>query len=225
MENKRAPTIRAYVDDVLNSFGLQLDQEKFVMSDNEPTMKCTFNLNCKRIGCSDHYLNKQLQHTFTSKTIDGEFVDCDLVQDMFNDIKKIVAKVRQMHKQQNLSKQLVSYSETRFSGAFAMLNVFLDVFDELANLLDSQFLSIYSRIDKDLLYDICAFLSPFDTAFEALSDSKRPTLHRVLPLKQLLINKCCIIGDEKDGLKQVKLFLGMNLRSNELKFLDVLLIF
>ena len=60
MENKRASAIRLFVDDVLNSFGLKLDKEKFVMSDNEPSMKCTFNLNCKRIGCSDHYLNKQL---------------------------------------------------------------------------------------------------------------------------------------------------------------------
>ncbi|CAF3236719.1 unnamed protein product, partial [Rotaria sp. Silwood2] len=51
--------------------------------------------------------------------------------------------------------------------------------------------------------DICEFLSTFDTAFEILSDSKRSTLHRVLPLKQLLINKCCINGDELEGLKQV----------------------
>jgi hypothetical protein len=70
MENKRAPTIRSFVDDQLYSFGLRLDQEKFVVSDNEPTMGCTLNQNCQRIGCSDHYLNKQLQHAFTAKMID-----------------------------------------------------------------------------------------------------------------------------------------------------------
>ena len=76
LENKRAPTIRLFIDNILNGFGLKLNSEKFIMSDNEATMKCTFNSNCKRVGCSDHYLNKQMQHTFTSKTIDGENVNC-----------------------------------------------------------------------------------------------------------------------------------------------------
>ena len=38
MKNKRAPTVRVYIDEILNGFGLKLDKEKFVMSDNEPTM-------------------------------------------------------------------------------------------------------------------------------------------------------------------------------------------
>jgi hypothetical protein len=210
MENKRAPTVRAYIDEILNGFGLKLDKDKFVVSDNEPTMKCTFSLNCTRIGCSSHYVNKQLQHAFTSTEIDKEPVNCELAQNMFNDIKHIVATVRRMHKQQNLSTKLILYSDTRFSGAYEMLVVFNEVFDELANLLESRLLLTYATIDKNLLDDICEFLSTFDTVFEILSDSKRPTLHRVLPLKQLLINKCCINGDELEGLKQVKHFLGMN---------------
>jgi len=128
MENKRAPTIRSFVDDTLKTFGLALDQEKFVVTDNEPTMLCTFNAGCKRIGCSDHYINKQLQHTFTTKIINGKSVDCDLAQELFNNVKTIVSNIRRVHKQQNLSKKLVSYSDTRFSGAYAMLNVFLSIF-------------------------------------------------------------------------------------------------
>ena len=209
MENKRASTIRLFVDDVLNSFGLKLDEEKFVMSDNEPTMKCTFNLNCKRIGCSDHYLNKQLQHAFTSETIDGQSVNCQLAQTIFDDVKQTVSTVRRMHKQQNLSKKLILYSDTRFGGAYNMLFVFLNVFDELDKILDSKLLTVYSRIDKDLLHDICEFLFPFDTVLQALSDSKRPTLHRVLPFKQFLINRCNIKDDDKDGLKQLKYFLSI----------------
>ncbi|CAF2973046.1 unnamed protein product [Rotaria sp. Silwood2] len=189
MENKRAPTVRAYIDEILNDFGLKLDKDKFVMTDNEPLMKCIFSLNCTRIGCSSHYVNKQLQHAFTSTEIDKEPVNCELAQNMFNDTKHIVATVRRMHKQQN--------------GAYEILIVFNEVFNELANILDSRLLLTYATIDKNLLDDICEFLSTFDTAFEILSDSKRSTLHRVLPLKQLLINKCCINGDELEGLKQV----------------------
>ena len=144
LDNKRAPTIRSFVDDILLSFGLKLDEEKFVVSDNESTMKCTFSSNCKRVGCSDHYLNKQLQHAFTSIKIDGELVHCELAQEMFNDVKQIVTTVRRMHKQQNLSKKLISYADTRFSGAYGMLVVFLEVFDELVAILDAKLLSIYS---------------------------------------------------------------------------------
>ncbi|CAF0948747.1 unnamed protein product [Rotaria sordida] len=211
MDNKRSPTVRAYIDEILNDFGLKLDKDKFVMTDNEPMMKCTFSLNCTRIGCSSHYVNKQLQHAFTSTETDKEPVNCELAQNMFNDTKHIVATVRRMHKQQKLSKKLILYSDTRFSGAYEMLIVFNEVFNELANLLDSRLLLTYATIDKNLLDDICEFLSTFDTSFEILSDSQRPTLHRVLPLKQLLINKCCIKGDELEGLKQVKHFLGKRL--------------
>ena len=84
MDNKRASTIRLFVDDVLNNFGLKLDEEKLVMCDNEPPMKCTFKLNCKR---SDHYLSEQLQHAFTSEIIDGQSVNCQLAQTIFDDVK------------------------------------------------------------------------------------------------------------------------------------------
>ncbi|CAF1461710.1 unnamed protein product [Rotaria sordida] len=199
MENKRAATIRSFVDDILQSFGLKLDEEKYIMNDNEPTMKCTFSLNCKRIGSSDHYLNKQLQHAFTSQMIDGEDVTCELAQEMFDSVKHTVSSVRRMHKQQNLSKKLILYSDTRFSGAYNMFTVFLNVFDELDKILDSKLLTYYSRIDKDLLHDICQFLFPFNTVLQTLSDSKRPTLHRVLPFKQFLINKCNINNYDKEG--------------------------
>jgi hypothetical protein len=209
MENKRAPTIRSFLDNILNEFGLKLNQEIFVMSDNEPTMKCAFSSNCKRIGCSDHYLNKQMQHAFTSKIIDGQIVNCESAQEMFNNVKYVVSSVRRMHKQQNLSKKLVLYADTRFGGAYDMLVVFSNVFDELAEILDSNLLKTYSEIDQDLLYDICEFLSPFITVLDTLSDNKRPTLHRVLPFKQFLINKCTINNEDKEGVKELKSFLCM----------------
>ena len=132
---------------------------------------------------------------------------------MFHDVKHIVSNVRRMHKQQHLSKKLIAYAETRFSGAYNMLAVFLETFSELTCILDSKLFSHYAKIDKDFLDDVCKFLLPFDTVLQALSDSKRPTLHRVLPFKQFLINKCTIQDDDKEGLKQIKSFLSMYLKT------------
>ncbi|CAF1603141.1 unnamed protein product, partial [Didymodactylos carnosus] len=140
-ENKHAPTVRLFIDNILSDFGLKLDPEKFIMTDNEPTMKCT-----------------------------------------------------------------------RFGGAYDTLVVFSNVFDELAEVLDTRLLSIHSKIDKDLLYDVCEFLFPFVSVLDILSDSKRPTLHRVLPLKQSLINKCTVNDADKEGLKEVKYFLAKRLK-------------
>ncbi|CAF2957899.1 unnamed protein product [Rotaria sp. Silwood2] len=169
MKNKRASTIRSFVNGTLKTFGLALDSEKFVVTNNEPIMTCTFNTDCKRIGCSDHYINKQLQHTFTTKTIDEKLVDCDVAQELFNNAKIMVSNIRRSHKQQNLSKKLILYADTRFYGAYAMLNVFSSIFDELVQILDSKLLTTYSRINDDFLLDICRFLLPFDTVIKALS--------------------------------------------------------
>ena len=111
-----------------------------------------------------------------------------------------------MHKQQNLSRKLISYADTRFGGAYGLLFIFLNMLDELDKILDSKLPTAYSRIDKDLLHDICEFLFPFDTVLQDLSDNKRPTLHLVFPFKQFLINKRDIKDDDKESLKQMKHF-------------------
>ncbi|CAF4656674.1 unnamed protein product, partial [Rotaria sp. Silwood2] len=141
----------------------------------------------------------------------GKLVDCDIAQELFNNVKIIVSNIRRSHKQQNLSKKLILYSDTRFYGAYAMLNVFSSIFDELVQILHSKLLTTYSRINDDFLLDICRFLLPFDTVIKSLSDDRRPTLHRVLLFKQYLINKCEIDNDDNEGLKQVKCFLGKRL--------------
>ena len=190
LENRRALTIRSFADDTLDGLGTKLDEDKFVMSDNEPTMKRAFNERCKRVGSSDYDLSKQLEHAFTSKTIGGEKVNCRMVQELFRDVNLIFTSVRKCHKQQMLSTKLILYSKTRFSSAYQMLKVFLSVFDELAPILDNSLLIIYSRIGKELLTGLCEFLLLFDSVLDTLSDNERPTLHRVLPFKQLLISQC-----------------------------------
>jgi hypothetical protein len=147
--NQSAPNIRAFVEQILSEYGLHLNVNTYVMTDNEGKMKSAFaKEHCKRIGCSDHYLSKQLEHSFTSTTIDKENVNCQIAQKMFEKVKSIVTHVRRSHKQMKLSRKLQGYSDTRFNGAFHMMNVFHDVYDDLLMVLSSNHLSTYFEIDK-----------------------------------------------------------------------------
>ena len=207
-DDQKSPNIRIFIERILSEYGLKLDNSKYVMSDNENKMKSTFGYNCKRIGCSSHYLNKQLEHAFTSQTIDKKPVDCIEVQELFQHVKTLVTHVRRCHKQLKLSRKLQTYSDTRFNGAFYMLNVFLSVFDELFPVINNTHLQDYVSIDKDFLQQICDFLTPFDEVFRQLSETKRPTLHRVIPLRQYLLNHCEIESKDHDGIKKLKRFLS-----------------
>jgi hypothetical protein len=96
-------------------------------------MLAAFCDDCSRIECSDHYLNKQLQHSFESDEIhlsknNIQKVNCQLVQNIFGQIKKVVSSVRRLHQQQKLSRNLQSYSETRFNGGLIMMDIFRQVF-------------------------------------------------------------------------------------------------
>lgn len=206
--DQKALTVRAFVENVLNEYGLHLDGDKYVMTDNENKMKCAFSSSCQRVGCSSHYLNKQLEHAFTSETIEKQLVGCDEAQTLFKHVKAMVNRIRRSHKQLKLSRKLQTYSETRFNGAFHMLHVFSIVYDELTSIISSSYLNDYLSIDKDFLQQICDFLAPFDEVIVQLSDTKRPNLHRVLPLRQYLINLCERKDDDPNGIQQLKTFLG-----------------
>ncbi|CAF4216440.1 unnamed protein product, partial [Rotaria magnacalcarata] len=95
-----------------------------------------------------------------------------------------------------------------FNGAFLTMNVFLTLFDDLAGVLDRTFLDDYMLIDKDLLENVCSFLGPFEEVINELSCDKKPTIYKVLPLRQCLINQCTIRQDDHDGIRQIKTFLS-----------------
>ncbi|CAF1478389.1 unnamed protein product [Adineta ricciae] len=154
-ESHSAPHLREFITKKLEDFKLKLDLNKYVVSDNEPKMIATFRDYCVRVGCSDHCLNKQLQHAFESEQLHVnknivEKVDCDVVQRMFNQIKKIVCHIRRSHQQQSLSKKVVSYSDTRFNGAFMMMNNCQELFFEFPSaLVYSHFMTNYNYINKN----------------------------------------------------------------------------
>jgi len=199
---------------MLEEYHLKLDETKFVVTDNEPKMLAAFKDECFRVGCSDHYLNKQLQHSFESEKIYSnkntfEYVSCELAQNIFNQVKTIVGFVRRSHQQQKLSKKLQSYSETRFAGAIIMFNIFKEVFFELPEILiNTKSMVNYNTIEKQILDDLCKFLAPFQEVLDALSEDEQPSLHRVIPLRQMLIKICEVEEEDSTAIIELKVFLG-----------------
>ncbi|CAF4450084.1 unnamed protein product [Rotaria socialis] len=82
-DNQTANQIRQFVDCKLMEFNLSLDNNKFVVSDDANKMKSAFKDSCIRIGCSIHYVNKQLEYCFTIDIVDKAPVKCDIVQQIF----------------------------------------------------------------------------------------------------------------------------------------------
>ncbi|CAF1495737.1 unnamed protein product [Didymodactylos carnosus] len=75
MPNQTSPNIRTFTDEILQEYGLKLNENVYAVTDNEPKMKAAFRDDVKRIGCSAHYLNKIVEHSLTKKGI-----KCDAIQ-------------------------------------------------------------------------------------------------------------------------------------------------
>ncbi|CAF4470838.1 unnamed protein product [Rotaria sp. Silwood2] len=209
LENQTSPNIRRFVNSILDEFGLSFDtSSSYVVSDNENKMRCAF-ADLKRVGCSDHYLNKILEKTFT----DEKQLELKETQKLFNLIKEIIEYVRRAHRQNKLSKKLQIFSKTRFNGAFIMFYVFNEIFEEIPQALNANHLLSYSLINKQLLHQLCDFLIRFDTVIEKLSDEQRLTIHLVVPLRQYLINCCVVHDDDEGGLISIKKFIDDQIKT------------
>lgn len=115
LANQTSPNIRKFIDDLLLEYGISLDTHSFIVTDNEPKMLAALR-GANRIGCSDHYVNKVLEHLFTSSNS-----HCSEVIQVFELVKSLVANFRRSHYQVKLSRKLQTFSVTRFSGAYYML--------------------------------------------------------------------------------------------------------
>ena len=197
--------VRKFVDDCLSEYCLRLTDDTYVVTDNENKMKSCFQSGTKRIGCADHYLNKLIEHAFTGKH--DQTAEISL---LFSTIKTIVVHLRRSHRQASLSTKVQLYSDTRFNGAFFMLESFLNVFSELGTVLEREHLLSYAGVDVELLRQVVIFMQPFNEVIEELSDSERPTIHRVIPLRQYLIDCCNPHMDDEMGLDNLKRYLSNN---------------
>ncbi|CAF4131697.1 unnamed protein product [Rotaria sordida] len=192
LESQSANNIRAFVDSQLLSFGLVLNSRIFVVTDNESKMRAAFKEQCIRVGCSIHLVNKQLEHAFTSLEIDQQPVKCDKAHHLFGHAKRTITQVRRSHRQIKLKRKLQLYSDTRFN----------------VGVINKNLIDCLAAIDKDLLEELCVFLKLFDQAIDQLSDEDKPTIHQVIPIRQLLINHYEIKCDDSNGIKEIKRFVG-----------------
>ncbi|CAF5155831.1 unnamed protein product, partial [Rotaria sp. Silwood1] len=156
-ENQTAPNIRKFIDEILSEYGLSLNTNSFIITDNEPKIIAALR-GTNRVGCSDHYINKILEHSFTlSKS------GCVEVIQTFDVIKSLVASFRRSHRQ---------------------------------------------SIEKDLLSHIGDFLKVFDDMIRTLNDETQPTLHKLIPLRMVLINHCSPKADDALSIIILKKFLS-----------------
>ncbi|CAF1403779.1 unnamed protein product [Rotaria sordida] len=107
LPNSKSPNIRAFTEGILSEFDLTINENVYIVTDNEPKMKAAFRDGAKRIGCSAHYVNKIIEHSLTS--ID---IGCDLIQQTFNQVKTIVTHIRQTHIQTKLSHSINLFCKT-----------------------------------------------------------------------------------------------------------------
>lgn len=118
LANQKAPNIRKFIDDLLSEYGLSLNQNSFIVTDNEPKMLAALH-DAHRVGCADHYVNKVLEHSFTLSQS-----NCNEIIEMFDIVRALVANFRRSHRQLKLSRKLQTFSPTRFNGAYYMLVYF-----------------------------------------------------------------------------------------------------
>ncbi|CAF3817810.1 unnamed protein product [Rotaria magnacalcarata] len=200
LPNQSADNIRLFTDSILESYGLVLDKVKYVVSDNENKMRASFRSNIVRIGCATHFINKIIEHALCKPNI-----DCDAIQQLFNDIHDIVVYLRSCHDQSKLSKKLQLFSKTRWNSSYEMISSFIDVFPELNCVVtDKDRKSILARIDFDELLAFAKYLKHFVDVTELLSSENTPTIHLVLLFKHRLINLSKPNENDPESLQKFK---------------------
>ncbi|CAF4055111.1 unnamed protein product [Rotaria sp. Silwood1] len=205
-ETQHAINIRSFINKILEEFSLYLNNNVFIVTDNENKMKSAFKDNVKRIGCSAHYINKVLEHAFTYNDI-----QCDAAQLLFTLVRGIVTRVRKSHKQSLLSTYVQNYCDTRFNGVYLLFESFLKVYHELPSVLNDEQKINYLKIDRDDLEVLCSYLKNFCEVIEKLSSENTPTLHLVIPYKQFLINLSSSTDDNNQLILSLKKYIGKQL--------------
>ncbi|CAM4887879.1 unnamed protein product [Rotaria socialis] len=206
LPNQKAYNIRDFVNIVVEEFGLKINEDIFIVSDNEPKMVAAFRDGVIRIGCSAHYINKVIQHAF-----ELEEPCCSGVQALFSLVRDIITYVRQIHKQSSLSICVQNYCKVRFSSVYIMLNTFVMVYNELPSILNTTQRQNYLKINYVELEQLTRYLKYFHDVIEKLSCEGTPAIHLVVSYKQFLLNKSNEHDDDCLHLVQLKRYISKHL--------------
>jgi hypothetical protein len=192
----------------LEEFDLKVSEDMFVVSDNEPKMVWAFKDGTTRIGCSAHYINIVIEHAF-------EFNDhlCAGIQNLFWIVRYIISYIRQSQKQSSLFVCVENYCKARFSTVYIMLNTFFMVYNELPSVLNNnRRQENYLKINPNELEQLTNYLKHFHDVIEKLYAEQTPTIHLVVPYKQLLINRST--KDDHLNIIQLKHYMSTQLKDN-----------
>ncbi|CAF1473288.1 unnamed protein product [Rotaria magnacalcarata] len=203
LPNQKAYNIRDFVNIVVEEFGLKINEDIFIVSDNESKMVAAFRDGVIRIGCSAHYINKVIQHAF-----ELEEPCCSGVQALFSLVRDIITYVRQIHKQSSLSICVQNYCKIRFSNVYIMFNTFVMVYNELPSILNTTQRQNYLKINYVELEQLTRYLTYFHDVIEKLSCERTPTVHLVVSYKQFLLNKSKEHNDDCLHLVQLKRYIS-----------------
>ncbi|CAF2440991.1 unnamed protein product [Rotaria sp. Silwood2] len=93
-----------------------------------------------------------------------------------------------------------------------MFNSFLWVYNELPSVLNSDQRQNYLLINYSELEQLTAYLKSFHDVIEKLSCDQSPTIHLVIPYKQLLLNRSNRNDDDYQDLIQLKRYMSKYLK-------------
>jgi len=209
VDKHTADYIRNFVVDILLEFGLQKEGNIFV-TDNAANMKAAFR-EMTWIGCAGHNLNLVLSHALQPSTGDDpEYALPEEVATLITTCKELVTLSKRSNINNKLDSTLKQCVSTRWNSILTMLT---SVDKSKAQLravtadpqVPKKLLRLLGDLHDDILADVIAVLTPFDTATKVLSAEKSPTIQLVLPtLCQLRHHLTSVDSDDTAvaGLKQ-----------------------
>ncbi|CAF3517084.1 unnamed protein product [Rotaria sp. Silwood1] len=108
-----------------------------------------------------------------------------------------------------------------------MFNSFLLAYNELPSVLNNDQRQNYLLINYSELEQLTAYLKSFHDVIEKLSCDQSPTIHLVIPYKQLLLNRSNRNDDDYQDLVQLKRYMSKYLKEywiiHDIHFIAMLL--
>jgi Hermes transposase DNA-binding domain len=185
------------------------DSRFIVVSDSGPNCSATAGIRSDFDWhpCIDHKIATSLTTVFnkTTSVTDGKrsapfyrYLDtAPCLFQMIDDVKALVAYIKQANLQNKLTTSLKQENVTRWNSLLRCLTSVEKMIPELIELLQRKNqLWRVSKISRDLLSEFITFLRDFELATLALEKFKEPTLHRVVYWRHRLLSHLEVVYED-----------------------------